>query len=56
VQDARAYQSMIEAVESLDARKGIAEGISSLEGSEGEPADTVLSRLRRKHGFKSGSK
>jgi PHD/YefM family antitoxin component YafN of YafNO toxin-antitoxin module len=56
VQDAKAYQAMIEAVESLDARKGVAEGIASLESGEGEPADIVLSRLRKKHGFKSGPK
>jgi PHD/YefM family antitoxin component YafN of YafNO toxin-antitoxin module len=56
VQDAKAYQAMIEAVESLDARKGVAEGIASLESGAGAPADIVLSRLRKKHGFKSGQK
>jgi PHD/YefM family antitoxin component YafN of YafNO toxin-antitoxin module len=56
VQDAKAYQAMIEAVEAMDTRKGIAEGIASMESGTGEPANTVLGRLRKKHGFKGGRK
>ena len=56
VQDARAYQAMIEAAELIDARKGIAEGIASMESGDGEPANIFLSRLRKKHGFKNQGK
>ena len=56
VQDAKAYQAMIEAAELMDTKKGIAEGIASMESGEGEPADMVLRRLRKKHGFKGQRK
>ena len=56
VQDAKAYQAMIDSLESVDAQKGIAEGIASLERGEGEPADAVFTRLRKKHGFKDERK
>ena len=56
VQDARAYQAMIEAAELMDTRKGISEGIASMESGDGEPANIVLSRLRKKHGFKNQGK
>ena len=49
VQDAKAYQAMIEAAESMETRRGIAEGIVSLESGAGEPVDMVLTRLRKKH-------
>jgi PHD/YefM family antitoxin component YafN of YafNO toxin-antitoxin module len=51
VQDARAYQAMLDSLESMDIRRGIAEGIASMERGEGEPADAVFTRLRKKHGF-----
>jgi PHD/YefM family antitoxin component YafN of YafNO toxin-antitoxin module len=53
VQDAGAYQEMLEAVEAAQVREGIAEGIASMERGEGEPAETVFSRLRKRHGFKT---
>ena len=53
VQDAAAYQEMIEAMEAAQAKQGIAEGIASMERGEGEPADKVFARLRKKHGFKA---
>ena len=56
VQDAKAYQAMIEAVESMNAQRGIAEGIASMERGEGESAVAVFNRLRKKHGFKSERK
>jgi PHD/YefM family antitoxin component YafN of YafNO toxin-antitoxin module len=49
VLDAKAYQAMMEAMET---QKGIAEGLASMERGLGEPAETVFSRLRKKHGFK----
>jgi hypothetical protein len=53
VQDAGAYQEMLEAMEAAQAKQGIAEGIASMERGEGEPAETVFARLRKKHGFKT---
>jgi hypothetical protein len=53
VQDASAYQEMLEAMESAQAKQGIAEGITSMERGEGEPAETVFAGLRKKHGFKT---
>jgi len=53
VQDASAYQEMLEAMESAQAKQGIAEGIASMERGNGEPAETVFGRLRKKHGFKT---
>ena len=53
VQDASAYQEMLEAMEAAQVKQGIAEGIASMERGEGEPAETVFGRLRKKHGFKT---
>jgi hypothetical protein len=53
VQDAAAYQEMLEVVEAAQAKQGIAEGIASMEHGEGEPAETVFARLRKKHGLKT---
>jgi hypothetical protein len=50
VQDARAYQAMIEA---LETQTGIAEGLASMERGAGIPAAAVFARLRKKHGLKS---
>ena len=52
VQDAKAYQQMLEGTEAMQAQAGIAEGIASLKRGQGEPAQTVFARLRGKHGFK----
>ena len=52
VQDAKAYQAMMEGVEAMQAQAGIAEGLASMARGQGEPAETVFARLRRKHGFK----
>lgn len=49
VLDAKAYQTMMEVIES---RKGVADGLASMERGEGELAETVFSRLRKKHGFR----
>ena len=52
VQDAKAYQAMLEGIEAMQAQTGIAEGIASMERGQGEPAQTVFARLREKHGIK----
>lgn len=52
VQDAKAYQAMMEDVEAMQAHAGIAEGLASMVRGQGDPAETVFARLRRKHGFK----
>ncbi len=52
VQDAKAYQAMLEGIEALQAKAGIAEGIASMERGEGEAAPTVFAQLRKKHGLK----
>jgi hypothetical protein len=52
IQDAKAYQAMLEGIESMQAKAGIAEGIASMERGQGEPAPTVFARLRKKHGIK----
>jgi PHD/YefM family antitoxin component YafN of YafNO toxin-antitoxin module len=53
VQDAKSYQAMLETIEAMETQKGIAEGLASMERGEGEPAETVFARLRKKHGFKA---
>ena len=52
VQDAKAYQAMMEGIEAMQAQAGIAEGLATMARGQGEPAETVFARLRRKHGFK----
>ena len=49
VLDAKAYQAMLEVIET---QKGIADGLTSMERGEGELAETVFPRLRRKHGLR----
>jgi PHD/YefM family antitoxin component YafN of YafNO toxin-antitoxin module len=53
VQDAKAYQTMMETMEAMETQKGIAEGIASMERGQGQPAETVFARLRKKHGLKA---
>ena len=52
VQDAKAYQMMMETMEALETQKGIAEGIASMERGQGQPAETVFARLRKKNALK----
>ena len=52
VQDAKAYQAMLETIEAMETQQGIAEGLASMERGKGESAETVFARLRKKHGFK----
>jgi hypothetical protein len=44
---------MLEDIEALQARAGIAEGIASMERGQGELAEEVFARLRQKHGLKT---
>ena len=53
VQDAAAYQEMLEAMEAAQSKQGIAGGIASMERGEGESAGTIFTRLRKRHSFKS---
>jgi len=53
VQDAMAYQAMMQSVEDLAAKQGVAEGIASMEQGQGEPAEAVFARLRKKHGLRA---
>jgi len=49
VQDAAAYQRMLEFVDRAEAIVGIRKGLASMEQGEGKPLDKVAKRLRRKH-------
>lgn len=49
VQDASAYQSMLDVLDRAEAMTGIQRGLDSARGGEGEPADEVFARLRKKH-------
>jgi len=51
VQDAKAYQAMMETVETMEIQRAIAEGIASMERGEGQPAEAVFAKLRKKHGL-----
>ena len=49
VQDAAAYQALLELVERAQAIKGIQRGLDSMKRRRGKPADVVMDRLRKKH-------
>jgi PHD/YefM family antitoxin component YafN of YafNO toxin-antitoxin module len=51
VQDAKAWQAMMEAMEAVEARKGVGDGIGSMERGESQPAEAVFAKLREKRGF-----
>lgn len=51
VQDAEAYQAMIERVERAEAVEAIRKGVESFERGEGRPARQALEELRQKHGI-----
>jgi PHD/YefM family antitoxin component YafN of YafNO toxin-antitoxin module len=54
VQDASAYQSMLDAVDRAEAIAGIQRGLESMERGEGEPAAQAFARIRKKHGIPAG--
>jgi PHD/YefM family antitoxin component YafN of YafNO toxin-antitoxin module len=53
VQDAVAYQRMIEALERADATQGIREGLESMRRGDGRPAREALDELRKRHDIPS---
>jgi prevent-host-death family protein len=51
IQDAEAYQAMLERIERAEAVEAIRKGIESFERGEGQPARKALEELRQKHGI-----
>ena len=49
VQDASSYQKLLELVDRLQAIEGIQKGLESMQRGEGQPAQDVFTRLRKKH-------
>lgn len=49
VQDAMAYQSMLEAMDRAEAISGIQKGLDSANRGKGEPVGECFARLRKKH-------
>ncbi len=53
VQDAEAYQRILEALDRAEAVGGIRAGLESVKRGEGRPAHEVFDELRRKHNIPS---
>jgi len=51
VQDAKAYQEMLERIERAEAVTAIRKGMEEFERGEGRPAREALEELRQKHGI-----
>jgi prevent-host-death family protein len=51
VQDAAAYQQLLDLAARVDAREGIRQGLEDVEEGRTRPAREVLKRFRRKHGI-----
>ena len=49
VQDAASYQKLLELIDRVEAIEGIQKGLESMQRGEGEPAQEVFTRLRKKH-------
>ena len=49
VQDAAAYQRLLELAERAEAVAGIRKGLASMERGEGIPAEEAFERMRRKY-------
>ena len=49
VQDAAAYQKLLDLVDRLQAIEGIQQGLESMQRGEGKPAQEVFSQLQKKH-------
>lgn len=49
VQDAAAYQELLESIERVEAMEGIRRGLESMRQGKGRPAAEVLEEIRRKH-------
>lgn len=52
VQDAEAYQRVLDAIDRLEAIEGIRDGLASMKKGAGRPADEVLGEIRRTMGRK----
>lgn len=51
VQDAVAYQRMLELVDRMEMLEGIQESLDSMKQGKGKPAREFFAELRRKHGI-----
>lgn len=51
VQDAKAYQEMLERIERAEAVAAIRKGMEEFERGEGRPVREALEELRQKHGI-----
>ncbi len=51
VQDARAYERLLELVDRAEAIEGIREGLESMKRGEGRPAREVLEEIRKELGI-----
>src|SRR5271154_5683832 len=51
VQDAAAYQRLLDLAAAADARKGIRQGLEDLRQGKGRPAREFFEEMRRKHGL-----
>jgi prevent-host-death family protein len=51
VQDAKAYQEMLERIERAESVAAIRKGMEEFERGEGRPAREALEELRQKHGI-----
>jgi prevent-host-death family protein len=51
VQDAAAYQRLLDLAATVDAREGIRQGLDDVEKGRTRPARQVLSEFRLKHGI-----
>ncbi len=53
VQDAEAYQTLLDRLERAEAIAAIRQGLAEFERGEGQPAREALEALRAKHGISS---
>jgi hypothetical protein len=49
VQDAKAYQKLLDLLDQAEAIVAVQEGLESTHQKQGQPANKVLARLRKKH-------
>jgi PHD/YefM family antitoxin component YafN of YafNO toxin-antitoxin module len=49
VQDAASYQKLLGLIDRVEAIEGIQKGLESMQRGEGQPAQEVFTRLRKKH-------
>ena len=49
VQDAAAYQKLLELIDRIEAIEGVRQGLESMHRGEGRPAAEVFQHLRKKH-------